>query len=407
MDGLRWLAFADQITFGRIIAIRLRYIDGLRAIAVLLVVVMHAAKYSATALGSLHGVALDDRLRSFLLNGSHGVDLFFVISGFCLTYPYLSAAHEHGTGRLDLVEYLTRRIVRIVPPYYIAVAVFSTLIVVLILNGQAIPFGAMSWPSNGLDSLRQLLFVDRDGSFVNGSFWTLAVEWRWYFAMPVFLLIWSRNRRAFWAIAFTALLLYQTTALHVIDVATLPAFMLGIVAAQIAVDGSSKWARYAPLGALGSIVAALTFAHVIRDPSVFQDQVFWQLAAFCLVVAAGNVGRFHSFLAARPLVFIGIASYSIYLVHEPIIALVEQRTSAGAIIAALIALVFGVAFWAIFERPLVRGPIRDALRRSIRPVIQRLSAWLRLPSDVVTSQPKVPLMPLGIVHPDESLVYRR
>src|SRR5690242_19069564 len=58
---------------------RIAYVDGLRAVAVLLVVAFHAAKYS--------GMSPAGPMASLLRAGSHGVDLFFVLSGFCLSYP--------------------------------------------------------------------------------------------------------------------------------------------------------------------------------------------------------------------------------------------------------------------------------------------------------------------------------
>jgi len=353
---------------------------------------MHAAKYSARALGAVNGVALDNQLRGWLLDGSHGVDLFFVISGFCLTFPFLHSLRAEGEGRLDLVEYMTHRIVRIVPPYYAAMAIFSGLIIVLTSLGMTLPFGAMSWPTNALDSARQLLFWDGSGGFVNGSFWTLAVEWRWYFVMPLLLFVWTRNQRAFWAIAFVAFILYHATLFHIIDVATLPAFMLGIVAAQIAVEGGGKWTRYALLGAVGCIAAAIVTSRLTGDAAVYQDQLFWQLASFCFVVAS-NTGVLRTALSWAPLAFVGVASYSIYLVHEPIIALVEQRTSVGPVIAGLIALLAGVAFWAIFERPVVSGAARDALRRFVRPGVRTLVAWLRLQPDIVASSASIRSLP--------------
>ncbi|MGZ3506238.1 MAG: acyltransferase family protein [Vulcanimicrobiaceae bacterium] len=64
---------------------RIAYIDGLRAVAVLSVVTYHAGKYAPASF-----VSLASPLSVVLRQCYHGVDLFFVISGFCLAYPTLA-----------------------------------------------------------------------------------------------------------------------------------------------------------------------------------------------------------------------------------------------------------------------------------------------------------------------------
>src|SRR5581483_12332502 len=95
---------------------RLSYVDGLRAIAVLAVVVEHVASYLFQA-NSVPG--------QITRSGMHGVDLFFVISGFCLSYPVIARLHEKGMATFDAVKYLAHRAVRILPPYYIAIVVLA------------------------------------------------------------------------------------------------------------------------------------------------------------------------------------------------------------------------------------------------------------------------------------------
>ena len=82
----------------------------------------------------------------------------------------------------------------------------------------------------------------------------------------------------------------------------------------------------------------------------FQPTVLgWQLAAFFFVIAAGNVAWLTRSLSSTLLVAIGTASYSIYLVHEPIVSYFAVH---GAPLAgALLAVAAGGAFWAIAERP--------------------------------------------------------
>ncbi|HKU67801.1 MAG TPA: acyltransferase, partial [Candidatus Baltobacteraceae bacterium] len=170
---------------------RIAYIDGLRAVAVLLVVSHHVMLHSP----ALHVPVPFLSVAHALLEGSHGVDLFFVLSGFCLSYPLLARLRGEQTATFDVVRYFAKRIVRIVPPYYAAVAVL------LLLPGTRLGASA-------LDVVKQLLFLDWHTSFLNGSFWTLCVEFRWYFFFPIALALWIRRPRAFWAIASGSVILY-------------------------------------------------------------------------------------------------------------------------------------------------------------------------------------------------------
>ena len=145
---------------------RIAYIDGLRAVAVLAVVASHA--YPRIEYGT-----------------SFGVDLFFVISGFCLAYPTLRKLHDNGAADFDIARYAAHRLVRIVPPYYIAIALlYAASFFVPWVNHVSL-----------YDAVRQALFLDNGTKFLTGSFWTLPIEFRWYFFFPVGLYLWVRYPR--------------------------------------------------------------------------------------------------------------------------------------------------------------------------------------------------------------------
>src|SRR5579871_6461631 len=158
---------------------RIAYVDGLRAVAVLLVVAHHVARHAPHAPAQVPFLSFEH----VLLDGSHGVDLFFVLSGFCLSYPFLQALREQGAAVFDLPRYFAKRVVRIVPPYYAVLSLF------------AIAGFGMHRASAPADFLKQLFFLDWHTNFVNGSFWTLCVEFRWYFLFPLALLLWVKAWR--------------------------------------------------------------------------------------------------------------------------------------------------------------------------------------------------------------------
>jgi peptidoglycan/LPS O-acetylase OafA/YrhL len=330
---------------------RIGYIDGLRAIAVFGVLAYHAALHSRSE--NLYA-APSSPIMLFLRQGCHGVDLFFVLSGFCLAYPTLRRLRAERSTVFDVTGFFARRIVRIVPPYYAAIALFVGLLFLLPRVGLALPIPAMphfSW----LSVLRNALFLDGNGEYLNGSFWTLAIEFRWYLLFPVALWIWARSPRAFLATLALAIGASATQS-HSLDVAALPAFMLGIVAADLHVRESSL-SRFA----MPAFAVALCYSVVItRSDWMNAPNVPWHITMFLFVVAAGATPWMARVLSVRALTFFGIASYSIYLVHEPIVVLLQLH-GINPLMASACALVAGVIFWAIAERPVVETALRSKL----------------------------------------------
>lgn len=349
---------------------RIGYVDGLRALAVLAVLVHHTAKYDPTlSLGGLYHA---------LLEGSHGVDLFFVVSGFCLSYPFLARLHEAGRADFDLAAFFSRRLIRIIPPYYAAIALFALMLVALNARGLPIPNPAMS-PSTSLGSIgAQLVFWDRSWNFVDGSFWTLAIEMRWYVLFPLLLLLWARSPRAYALVGLCCLVLYHLTSLRVLDIATLPAFMLGVIAAEAQIRGGS-WRNWS----LAACIACTLIAVALEPKSIVgfyrQTQFWWQLAAFWFVVAAGAVTALRSILSTRPLMLIGLASYSIYLMHEPVVAFLQMDLGAGPVAAGIAGLCAGLLFYYAVERYVIAPATKNRWLRALAPLVKRAFDFLNLP----------------------------
>ncbi|MGZ7042189.1 MAG: acyltransferase family protein [Thermoanaerobaculia bacterium] len=325
---------------------RISYIDGLRAVAVLSVVAFHTWSTSAPVLAQ--GFAASSIARI----GNHGVDLFFVLSGFCLAHPTLAKLRATGTATFDIGRFAARRLVRILPPYYAAITLFVVIGFVVHSLGIAPPI-YMLRSISVVDVLHAVLFLDGDGRFINASFWSLPVEFRWYFVFPIVLWLWTRSPRAFRLVFMLAVASYLTSALNT-DLSYLPAFMLGIVAAEVSIRGH-RLTRYA----LPAFIV-IFLGCVASTPPGFRGGVpspAWQIAAFLFVVAAGDISIIARVLSLRPLVLIGAASYSIYLVHAPIAALLE-RYGVNAPTSYVAVVAFGLAFWMIAERPFVETRLK-------------------------------------------------
>jgi exopolysaccharide production protein ExoZ len=309
---------------------RIAYVDGLRAVAVLVVVASHAV---ATTIGQV------------------GVELFFIISGFCLSYPTLLKIQERGSANFDVYRYAARRIVRIVPPYWVAIALlFAAGLFVTGMHRVAAE-----------QAMQQAFFLDRGVDFLTGSFWTLPIEFRWYFFFPVALWLWMRAPKAFFAVAFAAAFLAQATLAGTLDLLELPGFMLGIVAAHVALNGHrlSRWAFPACVVlAIGTWLVAPSLNAPLWHATAFIPLL--EAIVFLFVVGAGSSLWAHRILSMRWLTAIGLASYSIYLIHGPLMTLAESR-GINAWVAALIGIGGGFLFFFVAERPFLDARVRDCL----------------------------------------------
>ena len=338
------------------------YLDGLRALAVSLVVIRHVVLFAPALATGVWLHVLDE--------GAHGVDLFFIISGFCLSYPTLLALKSDGRTHFKIPEFFAKRLVRIVPPYWIALGAIILTGQLLINSGTSIAQTGISMPSVW-QTLSQLVFFDHV-DLTNSSFWSLAVEFRWYLLFPILLWLWVSKRQAFWAIVAVCVIGYQFTTAGGVDMGTLPCFMLGIVAAAIQVDGNvfRKWAL--PLVPLA--VAAAVLLEPIRGAAwLGQDQFGWHVAAFLFVVTAGVFAPLRAVLGWAPLRAIGLASYSIYLLHEPLLGIFIGRMDWLPSVGLTVLICF--AFWAVFERTLLLAPIR---KRLVATVVKPVAKLLRL-----------------------------
>jgi peptidoglycan/LPS O-acetylase OafA/YrhL len=306
-----------------------------------------------------HGV----HLPPWLPHGFRGVDLFFVISGFCLSYPTLRGkAVSYGT-------FLLRRFTRIAPPYYVALALFAGLALTpfglpTVLPSQITPPGAQA-----MELLRDFAFATPRVPIHNVVFWTLGIEARWYLVCPLLVALFLRSRPLFLGAALLCYMLY-VGARGITDLGTLPCFMLGIVAAHL-VATRHPLIRYAWLAALGGLTLGTWMQ--FRVPFDYGDPI-WHFALFATVVA-GSQGAWARALGWRPLRAVGLASYSIYLVHAPFLAWLKHHGTPGplAIAAGLAA---GFAFWRWVERPLAS----DTARRSFEDRVRGAFAPRRSPA---------------------------
>lgn len=279
-------------------------LDGLRAIAILVVVWHHAALPVA-------GWRVTGR-------GFLGVDLFFVISGFLIVTLLLR--ERRRTGTISLRGFYVRRFLRIFPPFYLMLAVVGATALLKRGHGSAdvlrdLPFAAF-YVSN-LVPMSSMLAIT----------WSLSVEEQFYLVVPAVVRYAHRALKALLPAAYVAASL---PALGALPGVALPAFfrettfgpiLLGVMLALVLDDRRGYEAvrralggALAPAGALGLVVVAASYPadDISGWPRIAMHWTILILVAAC-VVRERHV--LHPLLASWPMRRIGVVSYGIYLYH--------------------------------------------------------------------------------------------
>jgi len=357
-------------------------LDGLRAVAALAIVVSHAWLYSApdgrpTPVGHELGLIL----RQMPL----GVTLFFSLSGFLLYRPWVDAA-LHDAPRPDLGRYARHRVLRIAPAYVaILLIVGFVLRVALLRDAEGMLFTGSfvdrPWTLS-LDLVLLQGYLPQTLLTGIGPAWSLTTEVAFYALLPALGALAlrlgrgrSRRRRQFAASAPAVLMLvvglagkfvagwvigpgngpapgYDADWASVIDRSILgnadlfvPGMLLAIVASQIAAGRWTlpRWWRPAAWTiALGAGLFAVTFLEdsigeshrLAAYPYATLTAVpCGLLVALAALPASGDRSPMvHRILGARPIVAIGIVSYSVFLWNEPLARWLSERgfTFSGA-----------------------------------------------------------------------------
>ena len=353
---------------------RRRDIQGLRAVAVLIVIANHA---------HLSGFG----------GGFVGVDVFFVISGFVITSSLLR--DRSTTRRRALARFYAHRIARIIPAA--TVTLMATMVVARLALGSAFP------PTLASDVRWAALFganlhfmASGANYFVQGlppslvtHFWSLSVEEQFYVVIPLVVTLasfGSRRRpqllRVFFAVVVIVSLIaaWRLTSSNAVVAYYSPLSRMGELAlgGLLALTPSGGWARHrglsAACGALGLAaiaVATLTFSDATPFPSY---RFLLPVAGAALVLWTGEhqVSHGPSYLLSQdPLVYLGDISYSLYRLHFAWLMIPQMLptpwTFDGApTVETLCAIAMAAASYHFIEQPLRRASwLRDDLFSSL------------------------------------------
>lgn len=329
-------------------------IDGLRAVAVVAVVIFHAFP------GVLPG-------------GFVGVDVFFVISGFLISGIIRRAVDDRT---FSLFDFYARRLRRILPALLV-------VLVACLLAGYAF-WLADEWQALGRHTFAGALFyanvalaAEPQGGYFRAlgqstpllHLWSLGVEEQFYLAWPLLfaaLVRWTR-----WPQVGVAALLVASFLLNLAWVSDAPAdayflpftrlweLLVGAALIGVRPPRGRALAEGAALTGLALIVVACV---VIDDVSPFPGWWAWlpTLGAALVIVAGNGAWVNRAGLAARPAVWVGLISYPLYLWHWPVLVFgraiwIDARLWPGALLLVLVSVALAVLTWRLVERRLRHG----------------------------------------------------
>ena len=329
-------------------------IDGLRALAVLPVILFHAG-FNAFS------------------GGFVGVDVFFVISGYLITTILIN---ELEAGNFSIVHFYERRARRILPALFLVMFAclpfawfwllpqdmksFSQSLVAVSVFASNILFWRTSGYFDTATELKPLIHT-----------WSLAVEEQYYVLFPLFMLIaWKLGKR--WTVGILAVIAATSLGLAQWGAYAKPAFtfymlptrawelLIGAFVAFYYSKHNIKKHKYwtSELGSLlgFALIGYAIFAYNEKTPFPSLYALVPTIGAALIIVFATNKTLIGKLLSTKPFLWIGLISYSAYLWHQPLFAFARQRSleepsQALLTLLALSTLPLAYLTWRFVERP--------------------------------------------------------
>lgn len=327
-------------------------IDGLRAVAIVPVVLFHAG------LDSFRG-------------GFVGVDVFFVISGFLITGLILP---EIERGAFSIAGFYERRIRRILPALF-AVLIFASAVATwILLPGDLVAFGRSALATALFTS--NFVFWQESGYFASAAeempllhTWSLAVEEQFYILFPLGLLLVARRLgRRYLLATVTVVVVSFASSVIVLGVDRDAAFYLAPTRAwelglgALLAMGAFRPSHHSQVRHLVAVLGAAAIAWSVARFSAATPfpgvAALLPCAGTAAIIWAGSGGHnvIGDLLSRRPFVLTGLVSYSLYLWHWPLLAFARYyRLGALGVLDTLVVLTVATAAailsWRYVERP--------------------------------------------------------
>jgi peptidoglycan/LPS O-acetylase OafA/YrhL len=370
----------------------IKALSGLRIVAAVWVVLFHFRPLLEQAAPGFRSA-----LAPVLDCGAQGVDLFFILSGFVLTWNYLDRMGESWSLR-SMLHFLWLRLSRVWPVYLVTMHL-AALWIIFTLNVGHVPSEAAN-TLTATNYVRQLLLVQLwfapyfDGTSWDGPAWSISAEWLAYILFGAIVLVIFRIARATRARSLIALavaaslppvVLLMASGLFYTPWSWLPRIIMQFTAGALVCaavrklqpsDRARQGAGIASLLLVGAIVAILYWLDANPIPTIFDSAGLVDVLFVPLVLTlAMGAGTLPALLSIRPMVYLGHVSFSLYMVHELIhttwnwtVTQFELRLGSDlagkAVLVGLIALAF---LGAVVLYHFVEEPARRWMRSMMSP----------------------------------------
>jgi peptidoglycan/LPS O-acetylase OafA/YrhL len=367
-------------------------LDGVRALAVLAVMAFHEG---------LPGIP----------GGFLGVDVFFVLSGYLITDLLASQFARHG--RLDLRGFWARRARRLLPALAVVLVAVTAGVTVFepdqLSSLNRALLGAITFSSNWSQAVAHQSYFSVFGPPPPlQHLWSLAVEEQFYLVWPIVLAValartqrrWLRAAIAWAGAAASAATMaasyvpgsdpsfvYYGTDTHASGLLIGAALALTWPLARIGAAPRRVTRALDVAGLLGLAAIAWAITHFAGSDAALYPAglVLAALAAGAVVTAAAAPGRIARMLSWRPLRWLGVRSYGIYLWHWPVIALFpavagyQVNVTETRLVETALPIVLAAASWRWIEEPILRNGFRATLRQRRSQIVSALTAAGRSP----------------------------
>lgn len=314
-------------------------LNELRALAALAVVVHHIEFLKLK--NGYSSVVNINQLNYFISKlGSNAVDIFFVISGFLITYLLLKEK-ENNYGKISLKQFYARRVLRIWPLYYLVVSI--SLFLLPIINNAFDIFSSVSYyhnsintPENYTTKIKWLYFLFFPNAALNiykvfvagcSQTWSVGVEEQFYILWPILILLFTR-KYIVWI--FVLILLFyrgiQGSALDILiiidkaipfqhmAIGALGGFLYMYYRQSITIIGESKWLYFF----LVSLLIFLLFKDI--SGKFYQSIMISFLTLGIIICTINNQNKF--IFRNKYFAYLGTISYGIYMYHPLVMYLV-------------------------------------------------------------------------------------
>lgn len=341
---------------------RIRSLDGLRGVAALAVLFHHLSLVAKPEVGSEGWAWLTQTPLKLLFPGTESVLIFFVLSGLVVALP---ALRDGFSWR----RYYPARILRLYLPVCCALLLSAGLIALVPRERSLMPEG--SWMQTSQATSVDLWSLLSEASLARRSYqldnvlWSL--RWEVIFSLLLPLFVWLATlitRRAVLCAACCVVMSAFGRVFAIDALVYLPLFLAGAIMAtrlgelEQRPPSANRWHLPALGLAAGALLIASWLSRPLNAPQLVQDML-WGLAgagAVLIVALAVRWPRFRAALETRPAQWLGRISFSLYLVHVPIIAtavylLGPSRWWLACIVSVPLSLAAAVLFQRWIEAP--------------------------------------------------------